>query len=616
MPNFMAMSFEGEHAPSFDLKCLRAEKRPDGWGLGWYPGGEPSASVLKEPAPPPGSIRSQLVRAWENLESSLFLMHVRHATWGQNSDANTQPFLRSWGGRDWTFCHSGSLDEQLPQVENARFTPVGVTDSERIFCELLNWAHSKGWRRIADCDLEALRNWFEDMNGNGSTSLILSDGHDLCVYADCSEEQREVYVCEVRPPYSRLVFGDEDLEVNLTRRGVKSHKGVVISAKPLMPPVEEKPSPQPADPPFDWWRLKPGHLVVIRRGAIRAAVPRPERPAKAQPSEQAPAAAAKGSVPTFTPMQGAKPESQPRRRDLERLLSAKAQVQRLEVRHRTVYRYTKPVERSVHTLRLEPAHDRLQNLIEHSLHISVPTKSRRLYEDVFGNRVLKLEVDSPFSEMVIESYSRVELKDVAPLEPQHHVRTRSTIPLIWMPWQRHMLQPYLLPQELPETQLAEIADYAMSFVKRNDYDLLETLLDMNISIFREYKYQQNSTTLATTPFDVYVNRRGVCQDFANLFICMARMLGIPARYVCGYIYTGPKNENKIQSEASHAWVELYLPEIGWKGFDPTNGILVQTDHVRVAHGRTYVDATPTSGTIFVGGGPETLEVSVRCEPCD
>jgi transglutaminase-like putative cysteine protease len=73
-------------------------------------------------------------------------------------------------------------------------------------------------------------------------------------------------------------------------------------------------------------------------------------------------------------------------------------------------------------------------------------------------------------------------------------------------------------------------------------------------------------------------------------------------------------ENKVQSEASHAWVQLYLPETGWRGFDPTNGILTQTEHVRVAVGRNYMDATPTAGTIYVGGGPETLEVDVKMTP--
>ncbi|HRE91842.1 MAG TPA: transglutaminase family protein [Myxococcota bacterium] len=153
----------------------------------------------------------------------------------------------------------------------------------------------------------------------------------------------------------------------------------------------------------------------------------------------------------------------------------------------------------------------------------------------------------------------------------------------------------------------------MSFVRRNDFDLVDSLIDMNLSIFRDYTYKQNSTTVFTTPFDVYVNRRGVCQDFTNLFICLARLLNIPARYVCGYLYTGPKHHNRAMAEATHAWAQVYLPEVGWKGFDPTNGVLTQTDHVRVAVGRNFMDATPTSGTIYVGGGAETLEVIVTCE---
>src|SRR5207245_2254517 len=145
---------------------------------------------------------------------------------------------------------------------------------------------------------------------------------------------------------------------------------------------------------------------------------------------------------------------------------------------------------------------------------------------------------TPFTELAIQSDSVVDLLDTEPfrVRPLHY---RSTIPLVWMPWQRQVLQPFLLPPELPESELQELTEYAMSFVERNDYDLLDTLLDLNTSIFREYEYRQGATTVFTTPFDVYANRRGVCQDFANLFICLARLLGVPARYTCGYLYTGP-----------------------------------------------------------------------------
>ena len=91
----------------------------------------------------------------------------------------------------------------------------------------------------------------------------------------------------------------------------------------------------------------------------------------------------------------------------------------------------------------------------------------------------------------------------------------------------------------------------------------------------------------------------------------SRLLGVPARYRVGYIYTGGNYENKLQSEASHAWVEVYLPFIGWRGLDPTNGCAVAQDHIRVACGRNYRDATPTSGTILKGGGDEGLMVHVK-----
>jgi transglutaminase-like putative cysteine protease len=123
--------------------------------------------------------------------------------------------------------------------------------------------------------------------------------------------------------------------------------------------------------------------------------------------------------------------------------------------------------------------------------------------------------------------------------------------------------------------------------------------------------------LETTPFDVYQSGEGVCQDFANLFITMARLLGIPARYCCGYIFTGNNQSNgRATSDASHAWAQLYIPNIGWKGFDPTNGVLPEVNHVRVAYGRHYLDATPTAGTLFGPRAEETLnlEVEVMEEP--
>jgi len=251
----------------------------------------------------------------------------------------------------------------------------------------------------------------------------------------------------------------------------------------------------------------------------------------------------------------------------------------------------------------------VQEILDYRLEVS-PDGVTRHFEDVFGNHTARMKIDRPYNEMRIRATSRVRIPAASPLFAPFR---RTAMPLVWMPWQRQMMLPYLLPPELPETQLAELTDFAMSFAERQDHDLFETLNDMNITINRDFAYVSGATTLATTPFDVYVERKGVCQDFANLLICLARLLNIPARYRVGYIYTGGDYENKIQSEASHAWVEVYLPWVGWRGFDPTNGCLAGLDHIRVASGRNYRDATPTSGTIFVGGGGEKLAVSVRVE---
>lgn len=581
MPNLLAMSFEGDVAPSFDLRCLRPGARhPDGWGIGYYPGGEPSASVLKEPAPPQGSIRSELIKAWEHLASPVFVLHIRTAKWGANNDANTQPFARSWGGRDWLLGHSGSLRYRPETAKNAPFEPVGTTDTELIFCELLNRLASRGWKSLGDAPPDVLREWFVELNGHGALTTLLTDGRDVCVYAD-KEGVGDVYTCAILPPHGRVVFGDDDLQVDLTRRGIKTRKGMLISSCPLT---------SEGDPMAQWTQLLPGHLLLIREGAVRAHVK--PRGVSEPPSPSRPVASR--SMPVALPR--------------------KAEVKRLRIKHRTAYHYDKAVERSTHLLRLTPFHDRLQRVISHKIDVSVPGINRE-YDDVFGNQARRITLDTPFNDLVIEATSEVEMLDVDPMR-QRPPHEHSSIPLVWMPRQRHMLEPYLLPPELPDTQLEELAEYAMHFVERNDDDILDALLDLNSSIFKEYRYAQGTTTVGTTAFDVYAERRGVCQDFTNLFICLARLLGVPARYVCGYLWTGPKHPNHKMAEATHAWAQVYLPEVGWRGFDPTNGVLTQTDHVRASVGRNYLDATPTSGTLYVGGGRETLQVEVIVERVD
>ena len=571
MPNLLAMSFEGSLTPAFDLHCLDPGRTPpDGWGIACYPGGEPAALVLKEAAPAQGSLRSALVSAWERLESSIFLVHIRTAIWGAITEANTQPFQRAWGRRDWLIAHSGSLERKLEP--SATFETVGSTDTEQILCELLTRVAAGGFRSLGEIPPTTLLSWFHELNAHGALTTALSDGDDLVVYAD-RRGNGDAWVGELLPPYGQTAFGDKDLTVDLTRRGIRSRKGILVCSERLKPRKGEA---------LSWRKLAPGHLMVLRQGAVRA-----------EAGDDAPPAEGQQFVRRARPVHD----------------TARAEVRRYSVLHRTTYRYKQAVERSTHLLRLWPMHDRLQAVRACQLDVSVQGEQRD-FEDVFGNRVRRVMLDTPFTELTLTARSEVDALDVDPLDFRP-ARVRSTIPLVWMPWQRQVLQPFLLPPELPESELNELLGYAMSFARRNDFELLDTLLDLNATLYSEYKYQPGSTHLATSPFEVYGKRRGVCQDFANLFICLARLLGIPARYVCGYVFTGTKPEHARMADESHAWVQVYLPEVGWKGFDPTNGTLTQTDHVRVAVGRNYIDATPTSGTLYAGGQGESLSVEVK-----
>jgi transglutaminase-like putative cysteine protease len=285
----------------------------------------------------------------------------------------------------------------------------------------------------------------------------------------------------------------------------------------------------------------------------------------------------------------------------------------LAVKHITRYRYDQPIQRSTHCVHLRPIDDVHQHVQSYRLSI-VPEVPVVEFEDVFGNWASRFEISQPYTELTVTAEATIALSGVDPFAfAQGPIR--PSFPLVWMPWEHMMLSPYLASVELPETQLRELSDYAMSFVERNNHDLMETLFAINLTLFREYKYVPGSTRLETTPYEVLTSKKGVCQDFANLFICMARLLGIPARYVCGYVYTGntgtpADGANQTQSDASHAWLQLYIPNVGWKGFDPTNGILASTNHIRVAYGRHYRDVTPTAGTLY-SSAQESMTIEVQ-----
>lgn len=560
--HLLAMCFDSGSSPQVHFSkvpdAVGPEQVPCGWGFGWYPEDERAATVVKDPNSRGEGALVRMLQDWSHFRSTVFLSFALGAA-DRRAQQDTHPFQLRHAGRDWLLSHNGNLSGFREALPLNHYEPAGSTDSEHALCWIGGVLKESGATRLADYGWDALHQLFQQINRLGSANLVLTDGLDLVFYHD-HNSHHQVHWTRRLPLQRPATLRAGLIQLDLQDADEHQRTAVLFST---LPPAEE-----------NWDRMAPGQMLVARRGELiwnssPSAAPTREKP------------------------------------------NAPARSRTYTVIHETIYRYQQPVERSSHMFRVTPVSDRNQEVLEHDLHISVDGV-RREYEDVFGNQVVTLEVVQPFQELRLLSRSRVRIKAL-PLDALEGPNKRMSIPLAWMPWQRQMMSPYLLPPELPENQLLALSDFAMAAVERCDYHLVDTLVDLNRQIHRDFKYAPGKTTLATTPYDLLCQREGVCQDFTNLLICLARLLAIPARYRVGYIRTGADYTNQIQSEASHAWAECYLPWVGWVGFDPTNGKLVDLDHIRVACGRTYVDATPTAGTLYRGGMGESLEVRVTTE---
>lgn len=598
MSQILALSFDSQSSPTIVMAppqegVVITDDGPTGWGFAWYPGDDRAAALIKDPIRTGPTAMSQVLHDWERFRGTQFVCHIRGAA-KRSTEQDTQPFSRSYAGRDWIFAHNGDLErgykDKLFLPDDSPFEAVGHTDSEHAFCWLLTQIRNRGARRLADVGWPELHGLMRQIDGAGAANLLIADGQDVVAYRDMGAFNTLYFLRRI-PPHGDAIHQNEHIELRLNHALDESRSMVMISTTPLSAE--------------DWTPLEPGQMLVARLASVRWLSPSTQVAAVPQSPMSSPAV--QSSVVAVGQGQqqfSIAPAPVVQRRQQSRPVGSRV----LSIVHETTYDYDREVERSSHLYRLRPVHDLGQEVLDFSFEIS-PKQKVRIFEDVFGNQSKRVKIDKPYSELKLISRSRVLVH--TPLSLSSPTR-RTSIPLVWMPWQRQMMLPYLLPPELPESQLRELSDFSMSFVERQDFNLINTLLDLNETIFKDFSYESGSTTLETTPFDVYAQRRGVCQDFANLFICLARLMGVPARYRVGYIYTGGY-ENKIQSDASHAWAEAYLPWRGWLGFDPTNGVVAGLDHVRVACGRNYRDAAPTSGTIYRGGGTETLSVNVRVE---
>jgi transglutaminase-like putative cysteine protease len=279
------------------------------------------------------------------------------------------------------------------------------------------------------------------------------------------------------------------------------------------------------------------------------------------------------------------------------------------IRHVTRFRYSAPVRESVMELRMQPRSEGPQALRSFQIATN-PRAQLYAYTDHLGNAVYHFNVLREHMELRIETQALVEMATPAPI-------SEIADALEWDRFNRYNLSgehfDLLEPSKFAHMS-APLAGFMNGrALEKPSGDALSALKQLNKTIYDSFDYESGVTEVHSPIDDALAAKRGVCQDFAHIMIAVARSWGVPARYVSGYLHHRGKGQDRSGEDATHAWVEAYLPSMGWIGFDPTNDILASERHIRVAVGRDYADVPPTRGT-YKGGGESELAISVSVQP--
>ena len=274
-----------------------------------------------------------------------------------------------------------------------------------------------------------------------------------------------------------------------------------------------------------------------------------------------------------------------------------------EIVHETTYSYEKLKRSSVMTVCMQPKATATQ-LLDHYQLSTTPDSSIDIDIDPFGNTRHFFDIHRPHNKLTVTSNARVRTH---PHEDKIDVKIDCWEDLVAL---RSSLEfwDFLLPTDLTRTQsdLDTWTDQQGGIDKSNPWVFLKTLEQRLSTVIR---YRPGATTIDSTVDDLLRQHEGVCQDISQLMIAIARSKGIPARYVSGYLYVAPNATRRLVDNATHAWVDCYLPGSGWCTFDPTNPEGTQESRVTVAYGRDYRDVPPIRGITF-GGGEAVMDVSV------
>ncbi|HEY1710951.1 MAG TPA: transglutaminase family protein [Rhizomicrobium sp.] len=279
------------------------------------------------------------------------------------------------------------------------------------------------------------------------------------------------------------------------------------------------------------------------------------------------------------------------------------------IRHITRFRYSAPVRQSVMELRMQPRSEGPQALRSFQI-VTNPRAQLYAYTDHFGNAVYHFNVLRQHEELRIETQAVIETSGLRPVPDAADA----------LEWGRY--NDFNLTADhfdlMEDSKFAHASPALSVFMQKHGLlepqrDPLTALRHLNHAIYDAFDYEIGITD-AYSPIDVAIEQgRGVCQDFAHVMIAIARHWRIPARYVSGYLHHDRLQKDRSGEDATHAWIEAYLPSLGWVGFDPTNDILSGERHIRVAVGSDYADVPPTRGT-FKGSAESELAIAVSVQP--
>jgi transglutaminase-like putative cysteine protease len=268
---------------------------------------------------------------------------------------------------------------------------------------------------------------------------------------------------------------------------------------------------------------------------------------------------------------------------------------RIRISHATTYQYETPPTGVTQLLRLTPRNHDGQYVVDWRIDLSDDCILHQ-HDDAFGNITHSFTAEGPFDKLSIKVDGEVE--------------TQDTNGLINGAIERFPPALFLRETDLTHADeaISEFAETTRASAGQG-VDTLALLHELLNGLNREITFDTSPTVTATTAAQAFKLRRGVCQDLTHIFIAAARQLGIPARYIGGHFF---RADGVTAQDAGHAWVEAHIDNLGWVGFDPTNGISTTDAHVRVAAGLDYLGSAPVRGTRY-GGSGETLNVSVHVE---